>query len=62
VARTAGRTGFAVAPDTVFGARRERTLDLLGDLVEEHLDTAGLMRLIETGAPPGLPFVPPGVH
>jgi adenosylcobyric acid synthase len=35
-------------------------LDLLGDLVEEHLDTAGLRRLIESGPPPGLPFLPPG--
>ena len=40
--------------------RRERTLDLLGDLVEEHLDTAALWRLIESGPPAGLPFIPPG--
>ncbi|WFE41906.1 cobyric acid synthase [Micromonospora sp. WMMD998] len=60
VARVAGRTGFKVAPDTSFAAARERTLDLLGDLVEEHLDTDALWRLIESGPPPGLPFVPPG--
>ncbi|MFI2714129.1 cobyric acid synthase [Micromonospora sp. NPDC018662] len=60
VAGAAGRTGFKVAPDTSFAAARERTLDLLGDLVEEHLDTGALWRLIESGPPPGLPFVPPG--
>jgi adenosylcobyric acid synthase len=56
----AGRHGFKVAPDTDFAALRERGLDLLGDLVEEHLDTDALWRLIDSGAPPGLPFVPPG--
>jgi adenosylcobyric acid synthase len=60
VARLAGRTGFEVAPDVDFAARREALLDLLGDLVEEHLDTSALWRLIESGPPPGLPFVPPG--
>jgi adenosylcobyric acid synthase len=48
------------APDTDFGALREAQLDRLGDLVEEHMDTAALLRLIEDGAPAGLPFVPPG--
>ncbi|KXK59188.1 cobalamin biosynthesis protein CobQ [Micromonospora rosaria] len=60
VARLAGRSGFRVAPDTSFAAARERTLDLLGDLVEEHLDTDALWRLVESGPPAGLPFVPPG--
>jgi len=59
-ARLAGRTGFTPAPGTVFAAVRERTLDLLGGLVEEHLDTDALWRLVERGAPDGLPFVPPG--
>jgi adenosylcobyric acid synthase len=59
-ARLAGRYGFQVAPDNSFAAARERTLDLLGDLVEEHLDTSALWRLIENGPPGGLPFVPPG--
>ncbi|MBQ1048201.1 cobyric acid synthase [Micromonospora sp. C51] len=59
-ARLAGRTGFRVAPDTSFAAARERSLDLLGDLVEEHLDTDALWRLIEDGPPTDLPFVPPG--
>jgi adenosylcobyric acid synthase len=60
VARAAGRGGFAPAPDTSVTELRERTLDLLGDLVEEHLDTGALLRLIEQGPPAGLPFVPPG--
>jgi adenosylcobyric acid synthase len=59
-ARLAGRHGFTVAPDTRFSAVRERALDVLGDLVEEHLDTSAIWRLLENGPPPGLPFVPPG--
>ncbi|GAA0491703.1 cobyric acid synthase [Paractinoplanes deccanensis] len=59
-ARLAGRHGFVVAPDTRFAALRERSLDVLADLVEEHLDTAALWRLIEQGPPAGLSFVPPG--
>jgi adenosylcobyric acid synthase len=59
-ARQAGRHGFVVAPDTRFAAVRERALDVLGDLVEEHLDTDALWRLIESGPPAGLPFIPPG--
>ncbi|MFE9247358.1 cobyric acid synthase [Streptomyces sp. NPDC007088] len=58
-ARAAGRR-FVPAPDTSFGRLREEQLDLLGDLIEEHADTDALLRLIEGGAPPGLPFVPPG--
>ncbi|RKR87891.1 adenosylcobyric acid synthase (glutamine-hydrolysing) [Micromonospora pisi] len=59
-ARLAGRHGFQVAPDTSFAAARERTLDLLGDLVEEHLDTDALWRLVDGGPPADLPFIPPG--
>jgi len=58
-ARLAGRRGFTVAPDTRFGAARERTLDLLGDLVEAHLDTDALWRLIDEGPQANLPVVPP---
>jgi len=58
-ARLAGRTGFRVAPDTRFGQARERMLDLLGDLVEQHLDTAALWRLIETGPPLDRPVIAP---
>ncbi|WP_045745185.1 cobyric acid synthase [Actinoplanes rectilineatus] len=59
-AEQAGRPGFTVAPDTRYATIRERALDVLGDLVAEHLDTGALRRLIEKGAPAGLPFVPPG--
>ncbi|MFJ6567319.1 cobyric acid synthase [Streptomyces sp. NPDC091292] len=59
VAATAGRR-FVPSPDTSFGALREEQLDLLGDLIEEHADTDALLRLIESGAPSGLPFIPPG--
>ena len=60
VAAQAGRRGFLVAPDTDYAAVRSAALDLLGDVVEEHLDTAALRRLVEGGPPSGLPFVPPG--
>jgi adenosylcobyric acid synthase len=52
--------GFVPAPDTSFAARRERQLDVLGDLITEHLDTDTLLDLIEHGAPAGLPFIAPG--
>ncbi|GAA0251503.1 cobyric acid synthase [Actinomadura nitritigenes] len=59
VAETAGRD-FTPAPDVEFAALREATMDALGDLVERHLDTDAVWRLIEKGAPDGLPVVPPG--
>ncbi|MEV0660602.1 cobyric acid synthase [Actinomadura luteofluorescens] len=59
VARTAERE-FVPAPDVSFAALREATLDALGDLVEEHMDTGAVWRIIEGGAPGGLPVVPPG--
>ncbi|MEY9873595.1 adenosylcobyric acid synthase [Streptacidiphilus sp. MAP12-33] len=59
VAAAAGRA-FVPAPDTCFEAAREERLDRLGDLIAEHADTDALWRLIEGGAPQGLPFVPPG--
>ncbi|NYI98419.1 cobyric acid synthase [Streptomonospora nanhaiensis] len=58
VARRAGRD-FRPAPDTDFAAERAARLDALGDLVEHHLDTQALLRLLEEGAPAGLPVVPP---
>ena len=39
---------------------RQARLDVLGDLVADHLDTDAVLRLLSEGAPPGLPFVPPG--
>ncbi|GAQ53403.1 cobyric acid synthase [Streptomyces acidiscabies] len=59
VAAAAGRR-FVPAADTSFAALREQQLDLLGDLIEQHADTDALLRLIESGAPQGLPFIPPG--
>ncbi|MEU8590626.1 cobyric acid synthase [Streptomyces sp. NPDC048664] len=59
VAAAAGRR-FVAAPDTSFARLREEQLDRLGDLIEQHADTDALWRLIESGAPRGLPFVPPG--
>ncbi|MGX1884093.1 cobyric acid synthase [Streptomyces sp. NPDC055287] len=59
VAAAAGRR-FVPAPDTSFEALREEQLDRLGDLIEEHADTDALLRLIESGAPSGLPFIAPG--
>ncbi|MFC7340766.1 cobyric acid synthase [Saccharopolyspora griseoalba] len=54
-AKRAGRDGFSVAEDTVFADVRGAQLDLLGDLVEEHLDTDALRRLLDDGAPAALP-------
>ncbi|WP_328772567.1 cobyric acid synthase [Streptomyces sp. NBC_00286] len=59
VAAAAGRR-FVPAADTSFAALREQQLDRLGDLIENHADTDALWRLIESGAPSGLPFIPPG--
>jgi adenosylcobyric acid synthase len=59
VAAAAGRR-FVAAPDTEFEALRERQLDRLADLIEEHADTGALLRLIEQGPPDNLPFLPPG--
>ena len=61
VADQAGRTGFAAAPDTVFAAERAAQLDLLGDLVAAHLDTAALEHVIDHGAGPDLPVITSGL-
>ncbi|MCW2785028.1 MAG: cobyric acid synthase CobQ [Marmoricola sp.] len=57
VAATAGVD--RVASDVVFAERREARLDLLGDLVTEHLDVDALLELATTGVPAGLPVLPP---
>ena len=49
--------GFTPAPDTDYEQIRQNTLDVLGDLVAEHLDTGKLTELIEHGPPPALPTV-----
>lgn len=48
------------ATDTSFAAAREARLDLLGNLVEEHLDVDALLDLARNGAPADLPILPPG--
>ncbi|MGV9797087.1 cobyric acid synthase [Mycobacterium sp. NPDC003449] len=51
---------LGLAPSEVsFPDARERRLDLLGDLVERHLDLDALSELIDRG-PTGLPFLAPG--
>ena len=51
---------LGVASAASFPAARERRLDLLGDLVEEHLDVDALLALARGGAPSGLRVLPPG--
>ena len=54
------RSVLGVPSQVSFPAARERRLDRLGDLVEEHLDVEELLRLARDGAPPALPVLPPG--
>ncbi|CAJ1510862.1 cobyric acid synthase [[Mycobacterium] burgundiense] len=55
------RETLGLAPSGVsFPAARERRLDLLGDLVEHHVDVDALVDLIFAGAPAALPFLSPG--
>ncbi|GAB7005732.1 cobyric acid synthase [Nocardioides sp. AN3] len=56
LAETLGRPPSGVS----FPAARESRLDRLGDLVEEHLDVVVLLALAQSGAPAGLPALPPG--
>ena len=58
VAQAAGRDW--VPGERAFEDVRQARLDALGDLVADHLDTEAVVRLLEQGAPAGLPFVPPG--
>ncbi|MET8160984.1 cobyric acid synthase [Sphaerisporangium sp. NPDC005289] len=51
---------FVPASSVSFAALRERQLDALGDLIERYVDTDALLRLLEEGAPAGLPVLPPG--
>ncbi|WP_082554364.1 cobyric acid synthase [Aeromicrobium sp. Root495] len=50
----------AIESDVSFEDARERRIDLLADLAEEHLDVDALLALAQDGAPAGLPFVPAG--
>jgi adenosylcobyric acid synthase len=52
------RRGVEFLPGTrPFAEVRAARLDVLGGLVEEHLDTERLTALIEGGSPEGLPTV-----
>lgn len=51
---------LGVASKASFSAARERRLEILGDLVEQHLDVAGLLALARSGPPAGLPLLAPG--
>jgi adenosylcobyric acid synthase len=58
VAAAVGRTHTPSRVD--FGAARQARIDLLADLVEEHLDVHAIMELITEGPPADLPMLPPG--
>jgi adenosylcobyric acid synthase len=61
LSEVAALTGRAWEPGTrAFEDVRQSRLDVLGDLVADHLDTDAVVRLLTDGAPAGLPFVPPG--
>lgn len=44
-AARAGRTGFVVAPDVDVTARRDRQLDVMADLISDHLDVDAVCAL-----------------
>ncbi|MGL4744728.1 MAG: cobyric acid synthase [Dermatophilaceae bacterium] len=51
---------FGRPPSSVsFPAARAARLDLLGDLVETHLDVGALLDLARSGSPAGMPVLPP---
>jgi len=58
LSRVAERRGLEWMPGEVaFAAAREARLEKLGDLISENVDREALLRLIEGGAPAGLPVV-----
>jgi adenosylcobyric acid synthase len=61
LAELAAAAGRRWLPGTAsFESLRQARLDALGDLVADHLDTDAVQRLLDRGAPAGLPFIPPG--
>ena len=61
LAEVAAAAGVAYEPsDVSFAEQRERRLDLLGDLAEEHLDLDALLSLAREGASAGMPALEPG--
>jgi adenosylcobyric acid synthase len=51
VARAAGRVDFEVADDVDVIARRDGQLDLMADLLEEHVEVEALLDLLRDGPP-----------
>jgi len=61
LAAVAAKVGRVRPPsDVVFAERRGARLDLLGDLVEQHLDVDALLDLARSGAPSALPTLVAG--
>lgn len=61
LAEVAAAAGASYEPgEAGFAELRERRLDVLGDLAEEHLDVDALLELATSGAPAGLPALEPG--
>jgi adenosylcobyric acid synthase len=60
VSGLAGRSGFETGAVS-FAAARENRIDSIADAVEDHLDLDAVLRLVENGAPPGLPTVRGGL-
>ena len=48
---------FVPAPDVSFAAIRQRRFDQLADLIDEHVDTDAVVKLITNGAPADLPVI-----
>lgn len=61
VAVHAGRSGFLVDDNISVAAIRASQLDLLADLLEQHLDIAHIERLLTEGAPTDLPTIVSGL-
>lgn len=51
-AAAAGRPGFVVAEDVDVSARRDAQLDVMADLLADHLDVDAVLDLIDSGPPP----------
>jgi adenosylcobyric acid synthase len=58
-ARMAGRD-FVPVGGTCFAAARQAQFDELADAIDRNLDTAALLRLIDSGPPRDLPVLPTG--
>ncbi len=56
-AETTGVSGFRVAPDVSVAERRDAQLDLMADLLADHLDLDALLALLD-----GPPTVAPVIH